>query len=343
MKTILIILDGASEEKISKLNNKTPIEYANTPILDKIIKQGNYKKVSFCPNNITPDSLSCILTLLGVNEKLIPTGRAYLEALAADIRLEENEVALRCNLIGIKDNKLHSFNGIGLSEAEIKDYSINVKTMKDIKFHHINSYKNILIINKNKINSTFPNIPPHEYIGENISKLLDNFKTNKLLADFVVENKFNENSIEYIFYPWGLSDQVKLPSFKKLHNKECSCICSAEIVKGITKSMEINLPILNNATGDVDTDLKEKAIAVIKELENYDFVISHINGTDEVSHRKDLEGKIKFIEKIDKELLKYIYEENKYKAKIIITADHQTNSQTGKHEKGFVDYVSCNL
>lgn len=42
MKTILVILDGASEEKIEELNFTAPIEYAKTPVLDKMIKAGKH-------------------------------------------------------------------------------------------------------------------------------------------------------------------------------------------------------------------------------------------------------------------------------------------------------------
>ncbi len=342
MKTILIILDGASEEKIKELDNKTPLEYAYTPTLNKIIRHGSHSKKKFYPDGRNPDSLNCILTILGVAEKHIPQNRAYLEAAAAGIKLDDSDAALRCNLIGIKNGRLHSFNGIGLSKEEINSASRNVKTSEGMKFFHISSYRNILTVNKSKINCMLKDMPPHENVGEKMNVMLDGINEINILSEFVNENKFTSHNTEYMFYPWGISEKVELPAFKELHNKTCSCICSAEIVKGIAKSMGIDVPILKNSTGDVDTDLKEKAEAVFNELESHDAVIAHINGTDEASHRKDLSEKINFIEKIDREFLKYIYEENKNKAEIIITADHQTSSVTGRHEKGLVDFIVSN-
>lgn len=338
MKTILIILDGASEEKIEELGDKTPMEYACKPALNEIIKHGCHKKAKFYPAGRNPDSLSCILSILGVNEELIPQNRAYLEAVAAGIELEESEVALRCNLVSIKNGDLHSFNGMGLSNKEMKVFSQNVKTVDGIKFHHISGYRNILRVNKSKISAVLQDIPPHENVGIKVDALLENIKKN-LLYEFAKENEFKVNDTDYMFYPWGISERVKLPSFQELHNKSCSCICHAEIVKGIAKTMNIDVPLLENSTGDVDTDLKEKADKVLNELKSHDVVIAHINGTDEVSHRKDLNGKIKFIEKIDREFLNPIYCEIRNDAKIIILADHQTSSISGKHEKGLVDLI----
>lgn len=337
MKTILVILDGASEEKIEQLNFTTPMEYAKTPVLDKMIKMGRYKRKIFFPENRIPDSLCCILTILGVNESLIPENRAYFEALAANIKVKDTEAVLRCNLVSIKDNRLESFNGEGLTKGEMKEFSNKVATKNNLKFYHISDYRNILVIDKKKLTCKLDNMPPHENVGKPMHELQRSMNNNTL-EEFLLINRFSANNRDYAFYPWGVSERTELKSFFELHQKSCSCVCSAEIVKGISKAMKINLPELQHVTSDVDTDLKEKAEVVIRELQTHDFVIAHINGTDEASHRKDTYGKIKFIEKIDKEFLSVICK-NVKNTKIIVLADHQTSSVTGKHGTGSVDVV----
>jgi 2,3-bisphosphoglycerate-independent phosphoglycerate mutase len=339
MKTILIILDGVSEEKNIMLNNMTPLEYANTKVLNKLISNGSKSKTTFYPPNKEPDSLNCILSILGLEESLIPRNRAYLESLAAGIKIEENEAVLRCNLASIKDNVLESFNGKGLTSAQMKEFALNVKTNNNIKFYHISDYRNLIVVKKTKVLTLLKDIPPHENIGQSIDEIIENIQIINILNDFIEENKLRFNDNDYMFYPWGVSESIKLPSFLSLHNKSCSCVCNAEIVKGIAKAMEIDLVELKNSTGDTDTDLYEKAHAVLRETKTHDVVIAHINGTDEVSHRKDTLGKIKFIEKIDQEFLGEIYNNIDKNTNIIIVSDHQTSSITGKHEKGFVDVV----
>lgn len=343
MKIILIILDGLSEGAISELDDKTPLAYANTPVLDKIIKRGYIKNIEFCPTDKTPDSLNCILPMLGVHEKFIPENRAYLEALAKEIKTYEDEVYLRCNLISIKNGMLHSFNGMGLLKYQMEGAAKNIRPIHGIKIYNIGEYRNILVIKKHIVKNKLKDMPPHENMGEQISFLLENIKNINELYEFVQENKFVFNGTEYMFYPWGLSEKTALPSFYELHSKTCSCICGAEIMRGIAKAMNIHVPYLKNATGDVDTDLEEKAKAALCELKSKDVVIIHVNGTDEVSHRKDLWGKIKFIEKIDGELLYELYENAGSNVKMVVTADHRTSSLTGKHEKGYVDFMVSNL
>jgi 2,3-bisphosphoglycerate-independent phosphoglycerate mutase len=339
MKTILIILDGMSEDEREELNNMTPLEYAYTPILDTLLNIGNHDKTFFYPFNRDPDSLVCILSILGVGESLIPKNRAYLEALASGISVADDEVVLRCNLVSIKNNKLESFNAKGLSNFKMRDVSENISTDGDVNFYHVSDYRNLLVMKKNEEILNLTDIPPHENVGKDIAYMLKDISNIDTLKLFIEKYRFEFNGIEYMFYPWGVSEKTTLPTFLEIHNKSCSCVCCTEIVRGIAKAMKIDLVNLKNVTGDTDTDLSEKANAVLDEINTHDVVIAHINGTDEVSHRKDLYGKVKFIEKIDKEFLSKIYTNISKTTKIIIVSDHQTSSKTGKHEKGYVDII----
>jgi 2,3-bisphosphoglycerate-independent phosphoglycerate mutase len=338
MKTILVIIDGLSEDKIQELGNKTPLEFACTPFLDKIIEQGHHSQRTFYPPHRQPDSLNCILAILGVDERYIPKNRAYLEALASNIHVERDELVLRCNLISIKDEKMESFNGKNLTEEQMKKAAHNVKTEREIKFYHVSGYRNLIVLKKSGEILRMKNIPPHENVGSSMAEITSNFENIEILKEFVLKNKFSINGLSYMFYPWGPSEPSEIPSFHELHNKSCSCVCSAEIVKGIAKAMEMDIADLKNSTADVDTDLREKSSAVLRELKNHDVVIAHINGTDEASHRKDMDEKISFIEKIDKDFIGEIYN-NLDDTRIIVVSDHQTSSLTGRHEKGTVDLI----
>jgi 2,3-bisphosphoglycerate-independent phosphoglycerate mutase len=338
MKTILVIIDGLSEDKIHELGNKTPLEFACTPFIDKIIDQGHHSQKTFFPPHRQPDSLNCILAILGVHEQYIPKNRAYLEALASNIQVEHDEVVLRCNLISVKGGKMESFNGKNLTEEQMKSASLNVKTKGDIKFYHVSGYRNLIVLKKSREIMWMENMPPHEYVGSSMAEITSNFENIEILKEFVFENKFSINGLSYMFYPWGPSEPSEIPSFHELYNKSCSCVCRAEIVKGIAKAMKMDVAVLKNSTADVDTDLREKSSAVLRELKDHDVVIAHINGTDEASHRKDLSGKISFIEKIDRDFIGEIYN-NLDDTKIIVVSDHQTSSLTGRHEKGNVDVI----
>lgn len=335
---IMVILDGASEERIPELGNMTPMEYARTPFLDEMAVKGCISRRTFYPKGRKPDSLNCILSILGIDEKNIPYNRAYLEAVAADINIGKDEAVLRCNLVSLKDGRLDSFNGKNLTYEDMSRVSMRVKAEKDMKFEHLSEYRNLLVVKKSSGVLSLKDIHPHENVGMEVEYILENLNGVPMLRSFAERNRFTSNGSDYMFYPWGVSLPVKLPFFRELHHKSCSCVCSAPIVKGIAKAMKIDLADLKNATGDVDTDLKEKASAALRESAGHDVVLVHINGTDEASHRKDLEGKIRFIERIDSEFFKELKENLKF-ADITVLSDHQTSTVTGKHEEGCVDII----
>ncbi len=85
MSIILIILDGVSEENIKFLDNKTPLEYADTKTINTIKNVRFHFRTKFHEKDLSPNSLNCILKILGVKGKNIPKHRAYLEALSSDI------------------------------------------------------------------------------------------------------------------------------------------------------------------------------------------------------------------------------------------------------------------
>lgn len=338
MKKIMVILDGASEEKVPELGNMTPLEYARTPFLDEMAVKGRISRRTFYPKGRKPDSLNCILSILGVDEDRIPCNRAYLEAVAAGVSIGKDEAVLRCNMISLKDGKLDSFNGKNLTCEEMHRAAMRVQAEEDMRFEHLSEYRNLIVVKKSSEVLLLKDIHPHENVGIAEDYLLENLSGVHALRKFAEKNRFALNGRDYMFYPWGVSFPAKLPAFSELHNKSCSCVCSAPIVKGIAKAMKIDLADLKNATGDVDTDLKEKAAAALKESYSHDVVLVHINGTDEASHRKDLDGKIRFIERIDSEFFKEIKENFKF-SDITVLSDHQTSTVTGKHEEGYVDII----
>jgi len=340
MSTILIILDGVSEESIELLNNKSPLEYANTKTINEIVKEGFNFKTKYHEKGLSPNSLNCILKILGVKNENIPRHRAYLAALSSDIPLSQNDIVLRCNLISIKDNHLKSFNGEGLNTKEKKIRSENLSIPGGVRYYHLGDYKNLLIIKSHENNFKLNDFIPHERIGDNLEEYLKEISNIKILQDFIKLNNFTFNGVDYLYLPWGPSSKVELPSFRSLHDKKCFSVSNAKIVKGICQTMDIETAILKNSTGDIDTDVREKLKLVLDNKNSNDVIIAHINGTDEISHRKNVKEKINFIEKIDEYFIKPIYAKLKSDDRIIILSDHQTSSITGKHEESYVDVIT---
>ena len=175
MRSLLVIIDGLGDDHIPALNGLTPFQYAEHKNIDTLIKLGTYSEVSICENDFVPESLSCILRLLGVQQRDFPTNRAYLELLAHGRDISEYEMVLRCNLVSIdKDNTLVSFNGQGLSAESMAEAAKACDEFwQGIEFMHLSMYRNLLILDKDRrILDNCVISPPHESMGKNVDLLL---------------------------------------------------------------------------------------------------------------------------------------------------------------------------
>src|SRR3989338_5323963 len=98
MKKILyIVLDGLGDLPLKELNNKTPLEAALTPNMDRLAQQGKTGLVYPVGKNIAPESDIAVISLLGYDAHKYYTGRGPLESFAEGLKVNDGDVALRVN------------------------------------------------------------------------------------------------------------------------------------------------------------------------------------------------------------------------------------------------------
>jgi len=349
MRSLLVIIDGLGDDSFAAWQGRTPFEKARHKNMDALMAKGCLQEISICENDIVPESCSCILRLLGVAREDMPQNRAYLELLANGRDVSEYEMVLRCNLVAVDEaGYLAGFNGMGLTVVQMEEASkICNDILKEIEFIHLSEYRNLLIMSKEDKVLNCKIKPPHESVGEHLEELLAGLKNSSLAVKYFLQKaeerlkKFAHDGLHYALYPWGVSQRQRLPSFYNLHKLRGAVVCKAEIARGIGKALGMEVCVPHGATGDVDTDLRSKAKATVELLQQYDFVVTHFNGTDEAAHRYDALEKVAFIERIDKEFLGTVLEAVQEPLKIVICGDHVTSSVTGKHDRGAGSVISA--
>jgi len=349
MKTLLIIIDGIGDDELAELGGRTPFNYARHEQMDRLAAVGCCGEVTVCGEDIAPESLGCILRLLGVPRQEFPANRSYLELLANERDVSEYEMVLRCNLVALDgEGKLLAFNGEGLSAHEMRKASLEVSLLQEnVEFVHLSTYRNLLILDKEaEILQKCHINPPHESMGENIAELLSELNSKSLRLKVFMEEankvlvKYSHGDFHYVFYPWGPAERQQLKSFHERHKLAGGAVCGAEIVKGIARSLKMVCPELVSSTGDIDTDLAEKAAVTLELLKEKDFVLAHFNGTDEAAHRHDYLGKADFITRIDEEYFGRLLAIWGQPLKILVCGDHATSSLTGRHTAGKVPFIA---
>ena len=127
MKNFVLVFDGMADRPIPELNNKTPMEVADTPTLDVITKKGVVGTALNVPATLRPESDTANLAIMSYDPLIYSNGRSPLEALSLGIDLKPEETAIRCNVVTLSDGDSyadrtmldHSADEISSEEASV--------------------------------------------------------------------------------------------------------------------------------------------------------------------------------------------------------------------------------
>lgn len=171
MKKILyIVLDGLGDLPIKELNNKTPLEAAQTPHLDRLTQSGRTGIVYPVAKGIAPESDIAVISLLGYDAHKYYTGRGPLEAFAEGLVINDGDLALRVNFATVQaDAKTIKDRRVGrnltIEEAAALTKEINSKvTLSSATFEFKNTigHRGVLVIRgmRSKLSGGITNTDP---------------------------------------------------------------------------------------------------------------------------------------------------------------------------------------
>ncbi len=354
VKYILIIGDGMADYPVEEFNGKTPLQVAEHPNMDMIASRGLCGMMKTLSANMDTGSDAAFLAIFGYDPNKYFTGRGPLEAIAAGINLAEDEIAFRCNFITENEGFLIDYcaGHIETSDAEqlIDALKEEYEGKTGIQFHKGVSYRHILTLKGEKYSEQLEDMPPHDAIGRKISDILlkpgneqaletANF-LNKLMLDSTrtlsshpinlerAKKKINKANMIWL---WSPGKKPKLPSFQEKYNLKSSVISAVNLVKGIGLSADMKVINVPGATGYLNTDYEAKAGYALKSLSDHDFVIVHVEATDEAGHAGDFDLKVKAIEDLDRRLVGNILKKLAGDYVISVTTDHPTPVKLKTH------------
>jgi len=334
-KNVVVILDGMDDEAQLELRGKTPLDYAKMPNLDKLIEQGDSFKVKTMYPNLPLGSVVAMIGLLGYRpHRYYPFGRASFEAVAHGVNIEPGQTAMRCNVVQVENDVIVGNEPEGIGQG-VADKIIRNYEQDKLRFIKGQGYRNLLIVDDDLTGYDFKE--PHCYFGQTIDKLYSGCSLiDKLMIDSL--DYFDECLMLVL---WSPSTKPHLPSFTKRWGMDGAVVTAMDFLAGIGKCARMEVHQVG--TGDTDTDLSAKVEALKQALWFNDIVFLHVNALDELSHRKDLLGKVAYLELLDEQVIRPIVEhlESGYsdKFRLLVMADHATSSKTGLHLDGDVNCI----
>jgi len=363
MKYLIILGDGMADEPIARLGNKTPLQAANTPNIDKISLMGRNGLLDTIPEGFAPGSEIANLSVLGYDLTQVFEGRGSLEAASMGVAILPGEMAMRCNLICIENGKIknHSAGHISNEEALELIVFLQKELGSDMfNFYHGVSYRHLFVM-KGGIKQ-LKCIPPHDVMGTPFAEVMIEAETAEaqataellneltLRSQVLLENhpvnlkraalgKDKANSI----WLWSPGYKPEMETLLTKYNFKSGAVISAvDLIKGIGVYAGLKVIDVEGATGLYTTNYEGKAQAAIDALRENDFVYLHIEASDEAGHEGDVDLKIKTIEYLDARVVKPIFEEvSKWKepVTIAILPDHPTPCVIKTHTKSPIPFV----
>ena len=341
-KYLVLVGDGMADYPIDELGGKTPLEVANTPNMD-LIASCRIGCVKAIPDNMEPGSDVANLALMGYDPSKYHTGRSPLEAASMGVKLDENDVAFRMNLVTLDRKSYneiimvsHSSGDITTEESrEIIDDLKKFLQIPGTAIYPGVAYRHLLVWKNGPENAL--TIPPHDVLDRNMAEYLHDLDNPvvEMIQDswesleyHPVNNKrkrdlLNEaNSI----WLWGQGKAPALPLFKDTYGLEGGVISAVDLIKGIGKYAGFTSIPVEGATGYLDTNYRGKAEGAINGLEDMDFVFVHVEAPDEAGHNGNCREKIQAIESFDKEVVGVALDGLKKfdDYRIMVVSDHYT-------------------
>lgn len=353
MKIFMLIIDGISDDKMDVLGSRTPFEVAVTPYMEYLAKTSRIGTINTVFDGYPIESLVCIMGLLGYDpRKYYPFGRASFEALARGISLGEDDLAFRCNIVQIapKGDSIMDFTSGMILDTYAKKILAKIRLpFATWELYPGQSYRNLLIIRNSGIRADSVKLfEPHMHQKESLLSVFPQAKTPEaqhLVSELTTFMKDSYNQIGAMnmesdckgnmLWFWSPSSKPKLPAFESLYGFKGAIVAGLDFMHGLAMATDMYFDIIPGATGYIDTNYEAKSAAAIALFNKYDFVLTHVNATDEAAHMHDPWQKIDAIEKIDQQILEpvfcYLRKRHMKDFLIVICGDHKTRCSDGKH------------
>lgn len=354
-KIIVALLDGIGDRSYKTLHDRTPLQTARTPNLDRLARIGaNGLFHAGLLGQCFPSEIAHYL-MFGYELNEFP-GRGLLEASGAGIEFSDRDVLVLAHLSGVR-----SENGRLILATNRDDIAADrdrvAQLYKDIsyfethglRFRLVQTRPNnaILIMSGDAapfVSDTDPmikNMPmamAQPFINNSepvkaarTAEALNSYLTHchRVLSDHPLNKERIKEGLSAANFlaTQRCGRKLKVESFAERWGLNGALAASGSVYGGIARELGMT-PIGFEDTDDPERDLKERIHWALRDSQ-HDFIHVHTKIPDEAAHKTNPEGKATAIEKLDGSFDRLADEiESRDDVLFVITADHSTPSDS---------------
>ncbi len=368
MKGVLVIIDGMGDLPHKLLDNRTPLEAAETPYLDFFSARGDLGYMYPIKERFIPESDEAVVSIF--DNELEYSSRGQIEAAATDIKVTRGDLALRTNFASIDNfengNVIDRRAGRTLTseEADVLAKAINKQIKLPVKFEFRSTvqHRGVLVL-KGGFSDNISDTDSHYTKGKKIKydKLkicqpYDDDENSQYTADII--NSFtrkcfevlNNHPINKFRRKKGLMPAnvlltrgggIEKPDFKKYRKWAAIAYMPVEIGIAKLSGMKVfSFPYPKMKDFDVYYNLHlglKEAIDFSKRMirknhKKFDYFYIHLKEPDVPGHDNKPHEKKSMIALIDKKFFGWLKSfVSKTGIDVVVTADHSTPCKLKSH------------
>jgi len=354
--TLFLILDGLGDEPNPALGGKTPLAAAHTPVLRRLAASGGQGRVLTSEDDVdAPATDLGMLALLGAQREWKLLRRGAFEALGQGLPIPPDAVLVRGNLAtaepdgSITDRRVGRIReGVNDLLADLREVELSGGIVGRIVPSH--EHRVLVMLIGSGLSPAISDTDPGDRVAvQRISRPrpLDDTPEAGRTADALQElltiasrklatHPVNAERLAQGLLPANAVITRGAAAAPKVIHKASwvgAMVAGCHTALGVARYVGLKTASSVKMTGNLDTDLDAKFESAGELLDETDFVVVHIKGTDVAGHdRRPLE-KRDFISAIDAALGRFLSErpELSGQLRVVVSADHATSSISGCH------------
>jgi 2,3-bisphosphoglycerate-independent phosphoglycerate mutase len=357
MKYAIVILDGAAGWPVPALGDKTTLQAAYTPNLDRIAREGLVGMARTVPPGEEPSSAAACTSIIGYDPVADRVGRGAIEAASMGIELASDEVALRLNTVTIEGGVMRSYACGHIATEESRALVLELADAigdDEFTFHPGVAYRHIVVVKGHPELMTLEYTPPHDISDMLVADHLPRGAGSGLLIDLMgrarrvlAASQVNARRVAagelpatdvWPFWP-GTAPEGMVP-FARRRGLTAAMTSGVDLLNGLAVLTGIDRLEIAGVSDGPDNDYSAQALGGLAALADHDLVVIHVESPDEEGHAGDVRGKVEAVEAIDRLVLGPVLDyAARQPLRVLAMPDHPTPIEIKTHVGEPVPFV----